>query len=1147
MPEPSSAPADSITQLYGAFQRGLTSEQRLFELQGEGELGELLPEAFSLREGLSQVWELHLSALSLRADLDLQAMLGRRLVLRTVLADGHRAERSGVVLQASSEVSDGGLARYRLVLRPWLALLACTRRSQVWQACSLVQIVESVFRHHAAHAAWAWAADTADHLQRSPFADAQGLRSYTVQYRESDLAFVSRLLAEEGLAFRFEEDPAAPLGHRLVILADTPRRDSTPEDATSAHPVSGPGIRFHRAASVEEQDTVQALGSQRHLQAARTTVLSWDPLAKAALAASVPTVSAFAGPNAPRLESYDAVGAGAFSTMAQAERAALLGQQALEARHKRWLGRSTVRTFMAGTRFELTQSELDLLDGLNDLDEADDLDTGHGPASRTSPGRKGRSASAPCFLLLQITHAGLNKLPTDLTEQVQRRLRRGGPALLEPWVDDDLRRQAQATGYANHFEAQRAHVPWRPLQADGTGARLNPKPTAPDFLTATVVGPQGETQPRGADEIHTDALGRVRIRFDFQAEGLQGPETSQSSTWVRVLMRWAGAGLGLQFIPRIGQEVLVAFVDNDIDRPLVCGAFYNGRGEGGVPPTPGGEPAEADDSSVFAHSTDHRPAGQGNLSGGHSPAWHGAAGASVQAGGQDNAAALSGFKSKEFGGIGFNQLVFDDTPGQSRVQLATTQHATQLNLGHLIHQADNHRGSLRGTGFELRTDAYGVLRGGRGVLLTTYATQPGEPAGDNAAGIALLGQLKTLAATFNQAARTHQTVALASHQGSTAPGQSALSDTAAPLQALHTALKGMVDASRLEQALQDAADRCTTPATGDVPKVPHTSDPVLAVSARAGLAVAAGQDLQWAVGEGLTLGAGEDLHLATGGAMRLHTGQTIGMLGGAVQPGTEAAGTGFTMIAGQGDIDLQAQASTAQVAARDELSIQSQSAHIDWAAARKIVLRTAGGASLTLAGGHITVECPGKISIQASVKRFSGPQRLAYPLPVMPRDEPAPQQLNFSLVLRDMPGAHGRPLAGRDWKVVVLRAAPPTESGAASHAAQPKHWRDTLAGGVSDADGACLLTDDQKRALWNAVGLHPDKVWLVSGANATPIGFASLSTDAGDREQRKTLDALNFTPTAEVQSDDPTHMHRVWAERDFVAPLMAAPQSDTQA
>ena len=154
--------------------------------------------------------------------------------------------------------------------------------------------------------------------------------------------------------------------------------------------------------------------------------------------------------------------------------------------------------------------------------------------------------------------------------------------------------------------------------------------------------------------------------------------------------------MGLQFIPRIGQQVLVDFIEGDIDRPYVLCALYDGKGEAGVPATPGGADAQSD-VSAFANSSDHSPSAQGNLAGGNSPAWHGASAAGLDAEGQANAAALSGFKTKEFGGAGFNQLVFDDTDTQLRVQLPTTQHGTQLNLGHLIHQADNHRG-----GFEAR-------------------------------------------------------------------------------------------------------------------------------------------------------------------------------------------------------------------------------------------------------------------------------------------------------------------------------------------------------------------------------------------------------------------------------------------------------------
>ena len=158
-----------------------------------------------------------------------------------------------------------------------------------------------------------------------------------------------------------------------------------------------------------------------------------------------------------------------------------------------------------------------------------------------------------------------------------------------------MRKQVLATGYANSFEASRAKVPWRALQTDATGARLNPRPTVLGMQTATVVGPSGQASASGADEIHTDALGRIRIQYHFQNLP-QGADTSTStsSTWVRVLQRYAGSGMGLQFIPRIGQEVLVDFFEGDIDRPCVIGALYNGRGEAGTPATPGGQGAESD-------------------------------------------------------------------------------------------------------------------------------------------------------------------------------------------------------------------------------------------------------------------------------------------------------------------------------------------------------------------------------------------------------------------------------------------------------------------------------------------------------------------------------------------------------------------------
>jgi type VI secretion system secreted protein VgrG len=485
-----------------------------------------------------------------------------------------------------------------------------------------------------------------------------------------------------------------------------------------------------------------------------------------------------------------------------------------------------------------------------------------------------------------------------------------------------------------------------------------------------VVGADGNDQPSGADELYCDRLGRVRIRFHWQGSG-------EATCWVRVAQRSAGGGMGSQFLPRIGQEVFVQFLENDIDRPIIVGALYNGQGEGGVAPTPGGAADGEDTSSRFGAANDHATSGQGNIAGGNSPLWHGA---SSDTKGHRNGAAQWGVRSKEFGASGYNQLMFDDTDAQGRIQLKSSFAATELNLGHLVHGADNFRGSLRGTGAELRTDAYGAVRAGAGLLISSYKTSHNaasrEPVGDNAPGIAMLKQVVKLSESFSQAATTHQTVALAAYAGAAKASKSVMDEGAAPLKALMKAVSGMVGKDSLGTAKGHASGKNTAP---DDDKMPHLTDAVIAIAAKAGLGVSAGQSMQLANGETVTLASGADTQFITGGQMRLHTGQAIGMLGGVVKPGE--GNLGLQLIAAQGPIDIQAQADVLRVQARDEVNVMSANAHIDWAAAKSISLSTAGGANITIAGGNITVQCPGKIMIHAGKKSFTGPDKLDYKMP----------------------------------------------------------------------------------------------------------------------------------------------------------------------
>ena len=115
------------------------------------------------------------------------------------------------------------------------------------------------------------------------------------------------------------------------------------------------------------------------------------------------------------------------------------------------------------------------------------------------------------------------------------------------------------TDFSISVEGVDVREPYRP-------ARITSKPLIQGTQTAVVVGPSG-------DEIHTDELGRIRVQFHWDR---YGKLNDKSSCFVRVGQIWAGKAWGAQYIPRIGQEVIVSFLEGDPDRPLVIGSVYNG-------------------------------------------------------------------------------------------------------------------------------------------------------------------------------------------------------------------------------------------------------------------------------------------------------------------------------------------------------------------------------------------------------------------------------------------------------------------------------------------------------------------------------------------------------------------------------------------
>jgi len=113
--------------------------------------------------------------------------------------------------------------------------------------------------------------------------------------------------------------------------------------------------------------------------------------------------------------------------------------------------------------------------------------------------------------------------------------------------------------YSNSFEAFPAATPFRPPM-------VTPLPRAVGSETAKVVGPSGE-------EIWTDKDGRIKVQFPWDRDGAND---DKSSCWIRVSQSLAGAGFGALFLPRVGQEVVISYLNGDPSRPLVTGCVYNG-------------------------------------------------------------------------------------------------------------------------------------------------------------------------------------------------------------------------------------------------------------------------------------------------------------------------------------------------------------------------------------------------------------------------------------------------------------------------------------------------------------------------------------------------------------------------------------------
>ncbi|SUX30529.1 type VI secretion system Vgr family protein [Chromobacterium vaccinii] len=859
-----------LSTLLSSFASAFNQDQRLLTLElGSGSVvaEQLLPQSLDGEEGVSKAYRYQLTCLSPDGAIELKTLLGQSARIGIADAQGQETVRCGVVSQARLMGSDGGFAQYGLTIEPPIALLRHRRTSRVFQDLSVPDIVQQIVHEHQA--------------ANPVFARAQAIefkvgpaqpRSYCLQYREDDFSFIVRLLHEEGYAWRFEHVDGVTERGSGASRGNTPQiKLAVFDDAYSLPPAEIERVRFHRSDATEEEDGLTDWNASRQIVPGNVALATFDyqPVSTQHTGDSSQIDQGQGGQALQSsLQDYDPQGLYYAGDADQLSHYARLRQQAHDLQAKQFEGGGSIRGLTAGQWFRLDDH----------------------------PAHEADSHEQREFVVTGQTLQVRNNLPTDLK------------AILPAGDKTDA-------PFTTRIQAQRRGIPLTPAYAGTTSA----KPTSLGVQTATVVGPAGE-------EVHTDAQGRIKVQFHWQRPDehptIGAGLDDKSSCWLRVAMPSAGAGWGHQFIPRLGQEVLVDFIEGDIDRPVITGVLYNGSH-----PTPDFSGA----GSLPANKT------------------------------------LSGIKSKEHQGGGYNELLFDDTPGEVRAKLSSEPGKTQLNQGYLAHPRSNGKVQPRGDGFELRTDNHGAIRAAHGLLLSTEAQS-------GAGG-------KQLAREHAQS-QLDAALSLSQALAETATGQLADTMETGPDEiGPDNAKAGKKSDGHLQHhadALKAWEAGSNTDKDGKTAKDQAGQQPLLILSAPAGIASLTEQSQTVSAGQNLNLIAQRDANHTTGRRWLHNVGQHISLFVSGVKDKVA-----LKLIAAKGKVQVQAQSDAMELTADKDVTITSCKERIVVNAKDEILL-TAGGAYIRLKGGNIEVHAPGTVSVKAAQHKLSGPDNMTIPMPVFP-------------------------------------------------------------------------------------------------------------------------------------------------------------------
>ncbi|EPG37507.1 type VI secretion system Vgr family protein [Acinetobacter colistiniresistens] len=470
------------------------------------------------------------------------------------------------------------------------------------------------------------------------------------------------------------------------------------------------------------------------------------------------------------------------------------------------------------------------------------------------------------FLITGKNFYNQNNLPKDLNQQINQLLAQSN---WQPTQSNNTEERQ-----ANQLTLQRRSIKTVP--------EFNPiqhRPVASP-QRAKVVGPSGE-------EIHVDEWGRIKVRFLFTRNddhshdgGAGANDNDTDSAWVDVLTPWAGEGYGARFLPRIDEIVVIDFFNGNIDRPFVVGRIHEGHRS----PT------------KFDHV--------GKL---------------------PDTKKLAGIKSKEVQGEGFNQLRFDDTTGQISAQLQSSHAASQLNLGKLSHPKDKAESEDRGEGFELRTDQWGAVRAGEGLLVSTHKQ--------------------------NQAQGEHLDAQPAKQQ----------------LEGNQSNAKALSEVAKNQQTDEiESLDQLKAFAEEIESDIAKFNKAMLLLSSPAGIGLSTNEDIHLSADGQINQFAGDSINLSTQKNLVAHVSGNASLF---------TAQGGIKQVAAKGKFEVQAQGDGLDLLAKQGIQIISTEDRIEITSPKEIVI-TAASSQIKLNGSGIFPTTGGKFEVKAGQHLFMGGQNI---------------------------------------------------------------------------------------------------------------------------------------------------------------------------